>query len=123
MRCQATRERGGMAVTSGPPLLDAGRRDRVEDRADDRLGRDALGLALEIQDDAVPERGEGNRADVVDGDVEATVEESVDLAGGHEGLRAAWRAAVTNIVADDLGCASLVGVRGGEDADRVGRDV
>src|SRR5262245_61528678 len=51
-------------------LLDRRGDDRVEDRADDRFGRDAFGLALEVEDDPVAERRQGDRADVVDRDVE-----------------------------------------------------
>ena len=79
----------------------AGGDDRVEDGADDRLGRDALGLALEVEDDPVPERRQGDRPDVVDRDVEPAVEQRVDLAAGDERLGAARRAAVAHVVADE----------------------
>src|SRR6478672_5490961 len=65
------------AVADG--LFDAGRGDDVQDRADDGLGRDALRLALEVQDHPMPQRGHRHRADVVDGDVEPAVEQGVDL--------------------------------------------
>src|SRR3970040_2477727 len=47
--------RGSLMVRSAA-LVDAGRRDRVEDGADDRVGRDALRLTLEVADDAVAQR-------------------------------------------------------------------
>src|SRR5207249_11731395 len=104
-------------------LLDRGRGDRVEDRPDRRLGRDPLGLALEIEDDAVAQRGQGRGPDVVDGDVEPPVEQGEDLARGDERLRATWRRAVPDVVADELRRSRLIGVRGRQDADGGGRYV
>ena len=90
---------------------------------DDRLGRDALGLALEVEDDPVAERRQRDGPDVVDRDVEPAVEQGVDLAGGDEGLGAARRAAVAHVVADEAGRARLVGVGRGQDAHGVGGHV
>ena len=56
-------------------------------------------------------------------DVEPAVEERVDLARGHERLGAARRAAVADVVADELRRAGLVRVRGRQERDGVGRDV
>ena len=69
------------------------------------------------------ERRQGDRADVVDRDVEPPVEQRTDLAGGHERLRAARRPAVADVLADELGRARLVRVGRREHAHRVGRDV
>ena len=57
------------------------------------------------------------------GDVEPAVEERVDLARGHERLGAARRAAVADVVADELRRARLVRVRGRQERDRVGGHV
>src|SRR5687767_1202631 len=40
----------------------------LEDLGDDAVGADALGLALEVHDQAVAQRRRGDRADVVDRD-------------------------------------------------------
>src|SRR6186997_1796368 len=65
-------------------LLDGGRDDRVEDRADDRLAGDALGLALEVEDDPVAQRWRRDGPDVLDRDVEPAIEQRVDLARRNE---------------------------------------
>jgi hypothetical protein len=46
--------------------------------------------------------GQGDGADVVDRDVEAAVEQGVDLARQHQRLRAARRAAVAHVLAHEL---------------------
>jgi hypothetical protein len=71
----------------------------------------------------VAERWEGHGPDVVDGDVEAAVEEGVDLAGGHEGLGPAGRATVADVLADELRRPRLVRVSRRQEAHGVGRDV
>ena len=70
-------------------------------------------------------RSDGQRdgPDVVDRDVEPAVEQGVDLAGRHERLRAARRAAVADVLADELRGARLVRVRRGQHADGVGGHV
>ena len=45
-----------------------------EDVLDDGVGADLLGLALEVEDDPVPQRGLGYSANVVEGHIEAAVE-------------------------------------------------
>ena len=64
------RGRRGPSIARSPPvgarLLDGRRDDRVEDGADDRLAGDALRLALEVEDDPVAQRRQGDRPDVVD---------------------------------------------------------
>ena len=67
--------------------------------------------------------GQGDRPDVVGRDVEAAVEQGVDLAGRHERLGAARRAAVADVFADEARGARLVRVRGRQDAHRVRRHV
>ena len=67
--------------------------------------------------------GQGDRPDVVDRDVEPAVEQGVDLAGGHERLGAARRAAVADVVADELRRARLVGMGRRQHAHGVGGDV
>src|SRR4051794_33671173 len=81
-------------------LLDRRRDDRVEDGPDHGLGRDAFGLAFEVEDDPMTERRQRDRADVVGRDVEAAVEQGIDLSGRHERLRATWRAAIADVLAN-----------------------
>ena len=44
------------------------------------VGIDLLGLALEVQHDAVAQRRQRDRADVLAGDVDAVVQQRLDLA-------------------------------------------
>src|SRR6187455_1149209 len=101
------------------PLIDRRRRYGVEHRADDRVAGDAFSLALEIADDAVTERRQGDRAHVIGGYVEAAAEQGVDLAGQDQRLGAAWRTAVANVLADQLRRAWSVRVSGRQQADGV----
>ena len=57
------------------------------------VGLDALGLALEVEDQAVPQGRRGHGAEVVAGDVVAVVEDRADLGrrGSAPGRRAGWR--------------------------------
>src|SRR5688500_8125999 len=55
-------------------LLDGRDGDSVEDGPHGGLGRDALRLALEVEDDAVAERRHRDRSDIVGRDVEPAVE-------------------------------------------------
>src|SRR5205807_2652691 len=48
--------------------------DDLGETPDDFLGLDALGLGVEVRDDAVPQHGDGDGADVLARDVIATVQ-------------------------------------------------
>src|SRR4029078_7974099 len=54
-------------------LLHGRNGDGVEDRADGRLAGDALGLALEVEDDPVAKGRQGDGPDVVGRDVEPAI--------------------------------------------------
>src|SRR3954469_18440370 len=82
-------------------LFDGRDGDGVEDGADGRLAGDALGLALEVQDDAMPERWQGDGPDVVRRHIEAAIEQGVDLACRHERLSAARRPSVADVFTDE----------------------
>src|SRR3954469_2450716 len=68
----------------------------LEDLADDRVGPDALGLALEVHDHAVAQRGRRDVADVVDRHSVAALEQRADLGGEDDRLQAARRRAVAH---------------------------
>src|SRR3989454_11511682 len=72
-------------------------RDRLcslYDLPDQRVGVDTLGLALEVQDDPVTQRGRGEGLDVLHAHVVAPLREGPHLAAEHERLGATWAGAV-----------------------------
>src|SRR5262245_40079931 len=97
-RSSFTRGRAAASATSGLRLGGL-----LEDLGDDRVGADALGLALEVEHDAVAQRRRRDLADVVHADREATVEEGADLGAEQDGLRAARRRAVADVLLDHGG--------------------
>ena len=69
------------------------------------------------------QRGQGCGPDVVDRDIESSVEQGEDLAGRDECLGASRRRAVADVLADEAGRPGLIGVGRRENADGVGRDM
>src|SRR6478736_7851298 len=67
----------------------ARRRHRLEQARDDRVGVDALGLGVEVGDDAMAQDGRRQRANVSDGHVVPAVQQGAGLAAEDEGLRGA----------------------------------
>ena len=53
----------------------------LENLGDDVVGSDALGLGLEIQDEAMAQGGGRDRLDVIEADVESALDQGADLAG------------------------------------------
>ena len=70
-----------------------------EDVVDDVVGLDVLGLAFEVEDQAVPQGRVGHGAEVFAGDVVAVVEDGADLGGQDDRLGAARARAVADVTA------------------------
>ena len=68
---------------------------------DDGVGRDALALALEVDDDAVAQGRQRDLLDVVGGQGEATGEQGLDLAREQEGLGAGFQERLKQLLALD----------------------
>ena len=77
--------------------------DLLEQRIDHVVGRHAVGLGVEVGDDAVAEDGLGDRADVVGGDVEAALEDGAGLGREDEVLAGARACAPGEVFLDELG--------------------
>ena len=67
-----------------------------------RIGVQALAGGGEVEDDPVPQHGQGKRADIVAGDVEPPLEHDVGLGGQDERLSSAGPAAEADVLADQL---------------------
>src|SRR6478736_6872474 len=74
----------------------ARRRHRLEQARDDRVGVDALGLGIEVGDDAVTKDRRRQRANVGDRDVVAAVQQGARLAAQDQRLRRAKASAPAN---------------------------
>src|SRR6202022_3245055 len=61
----------------------------LQQLADEAVGGDPIGLSLELQEDAMPQRWSGDGVEVVEGDVVAAFEQSPDLGAQHHRLHAA----------------------------------
>src|SRR5260370_34083791 len=102
----APSESGRMAVSNGTPgslsLLRIYQRHVPrhvpQHLGDDMICGDAFGFGLEIQNQTVAKCGGGDGFDVVEADVETTLDESADFAGQDERLSAARAAAKTEIL-------------------------
>jgi len=71
--------------------------DWSEDLFEQIVGRPAVRLGLEVQDDAMAERGQQQGANVLHADVEPSFEQRADLAAEDQCLCAARRTAVPDI--------------------------
>src|SRR6266478_1555231 len=71
---------------------------RLQDIGDDGVGRHTVGLALEIEDDAVTQGHGSHGADVFAGDVVAAVEDGAQLGRQDNGLGTARAAAVAHVL-------------------------
>src|SRR5262245_23065890 len=102
-----------------PPGLLQGFRQVLHDLAKHVVGLDALGLALEVEEHAVPERGQRYHAHVVDRGGEAALEQGADLGGEQQRLGAARRRAELHEALDHVEAVPLGGVRRLEETNRV----
>src|SRR5438034_884342 len=75
----------------------------LDDLPDQRVGVHSLGLALEVQDDPVTQRGRGECLDVLHAHVVSALREGPHLAAEHERLGATWAGAVPHKTPRDLG--------------------
>ena len=82
------------------PLLR--RRNGLEQPLDEGVRRDALGLGVEVRDDAVPQHRARQRVDVGDRHVIAAVHQRPRLPGEDERLRGAQPGAPLHPLADEL---------------------
>src|SRR3954463_595315 len=76
---------------------------RAAQLRDELLGADLLGLRLEVEQHAVPEDGEGQRANVVEAHVGAALEQGAGLRTEDERLRRTDAGAVRHPLADEVG--------------------
>ncbi len=76
---------------------------------DHLVGGQALGLALEVEDDTVAQGGAGEVAHVLEGDVEAAFQQRADLRRQDDRLRAARAGPVADVLADGGGAVALSG--------------
>src|SRR5260221_1152775 len=72
-------------------------RDVREQFVDDRVRIHLVGLAFEVQQNAMAERGQRDRADVLDRHEGIAAVDRMDLAAEHEGLRGARAGAVAHV--------------------------
>src|ERR1017187_6604286 len=72
----------------------------------------AVGVGLEVEDDAVAEARSGDGVDVLDGEVHAPAEKRADTPAFHQGLGAPRRTAVADVFAGQRVGLGAVGLRG-----------
>src|SRR3989442_13027710 len=116
---------GPLPLSAEKDFFTAGR-DRLwslYDLPDQRVGVDSLGLALEVQDDPVTQRGRGEGLDVLHAHVVGPLREGPHLAAEHERLAATWAGAVPHKTPRDLGGAGPGRVRRHHAGTRAGANV
>src|ERR1035441_1468662 len=92
--------------SSGPVdirfLRDAGLRGYgLQNGGKNGVGSLAVGVGVEVEDDAVAEDRRGDGMDVLDGEVHASAEKRADTPAFHQGLGTARRTAVADVLAGE----------------------
>ena len=91
----------------------------LEDSVDDLIGIDALGVGVEVGEDAVPQHGPDHGADVAGADGQAAVEDGPGLGRQDDVLGGAGPGAPGQPVLDEVECAGLLGTGGPHQVHRV----
>src|SRR5580700_6606015 len=96
-----------------------GRRHGLEQAVQDLVRIDAIRLRVEVQQDAMPEHGDGQRSDVVVGDVITAARQGAGLGSQYDELRGANAGAVVDVLLDEVGRQAAVMARGANQIDDV----
>lgn len=87
-------------------------RDLFQQLGDDLVGGDAFGLAFEVQEKAMAQRGQGHCLQIFAACVEPALHQGADLARQHQGLGTSRAAAKPEVLARQWHCGGMVGVGG-----------
>ncbi len=94
----------------------------IEQPLQDRVGIQALGFGMEIQQNAMAQDGSSQGSDIFVGDVIPATQQSAGFGGQHNELRGAHASAEIHVALHEIRSASVVGTRGTDQFHRIARD-